>query len=339
MATPLNHALWLGMLLLGCHILIGGCTSTTGQEVVVYVSVDRKDAEPILKQFEASTGIRVRAVYDSEAAKTTGLVTRILAEQEQPRCDVFWNNEHVQTMLLSQRGLCAVSDSRDSADVDAAFKSPDGLWTSVATRARVIVYNTACLDYEDAPKTLQELANPLWDGRCAIADPQFGTTRTHIAFLSARYGQKWMERFLGSLLANNVRIVNGNAAVKNLVASAKPGTSSICVGLTDTDDVYAGIAAGDPIQMIIPNEGDDGTLVIPSTVCILKNAPHPVEAKRLFAYLVSEKTQKQLTSSNPGYQPLGHGSGDHRTSVYQAGTEILEHLIPSSRWTRDNFRP
>jgi iron(III) transport system substrate-binding protein len=144
-----------------------------------------------------------------------------------------------------------------------------------------------------------------------------------------------VETFLESLLANNVQIVNGNAAVKNLVASAKPRQSLVCVGVTDTDDVYAGIAAGEPVQMIIPDEEDGGTLVIPSTVCILKNAPHPIEARKLFVYLLSDDTQMQLVGSNPGYQPLGQSKP--RGSAYPTGTEILERLLPSSRWTRDNF--
>ena len=35
----------------------------------------------------------VRAVYDSEAVKTVGLVNRLIAEKANPQCDLFWNNE------------------------------------------------------------------------------------------------------------------------------------------------------------------------------------------------------------------------------------------------------
>ena len=42
---------------------------------------------------------------------------------------------------------------------------------------------------------------------------------------------------LRKLLDNDIRIVDGNATVKNLVARAKPNASPILVGLTDTDDV------------------------------------------------------------------------------------------------------
>ena len=124
--------------LLNNVLIVIGCNSYHQQEVIIYVAVDRRDAEPILKKFELSTGIRVRALYDSEAAKTTGLVTRLIAEQEHPRCDVFWNNEHIQTMLLIKRGLCDVIPKGNS-DISAGYDKQR--WAPVASRSRVIVYN------------------------------------------------------------------------------------------------------------------------------------------------------------------------------------------------------
>ncbi|MDG2208232.1 MAG: extracellular solute-binding protein [Pirellulales bacterium] len=319
-------------LLASFWFILSGCNFSDQREVIIYVSVDRKDAEPILKQFQVETGIAVRALYDSEAAKTTGLVTRILAEQENPRCDIFWNNEHVQTMLLAKQGLCAEISPTQTTHIDEMFKSPDGVWASVATRARVIVFNTEMLDRSKAPKTWQALSDPQWHGKCAIADPQFGTTRTHMAFLSARHGPQWLESFLGSMLENNVLIVNGNSAVKDLVGTSN---SPVCVGITDTDDVYTGKFEGQPIEMIVPDVKDGGTLIIPSTVCILKNSPHPLAAQQLCSYLLSKKAGEQLVESNPGYTPL------HKMNTlgdgYPTSEDVLNHLISSSRWTRNNF--
>ena len=62
-------------------------------EVVVYVAHDQIYSEPILKQFEAETGIKAKIAFDTEASKTTGLVQRLIAEAANPRADVFWNNE------------------------------------------------------------------------------------------------------------------------------------------------------------------------------------------------------------------------------------------------------
>src|SRR6185503_12182774 len=65
--------------------------------IVVYGAQDQFHAEPILQQFERETGIKVKAVYDSEAVKTVGLANRLLAERSHPQCDVFWGNEEMRT--------------------------------------------------------------------------------------------------------------------------------------------------------------------------------------------------------------------------------------------------
>ena len=49
------------------------------EEVVVYTAVDQVFADEIFAMFEEETGMKVRAVYDTEANKTTGLTNRIIA--------------------------------------------------------------------------------------------------------------------------------------------------------------------------------------------------------------------------------------------------------------------
>jgi iron(III) transport system substrate-binding protein len=58
--------------------------------VVVYVSHDQVFSEPILKDFEKETGIKVRAVYDTEETKSTGTMNRLIAEKSNPQADVYW---------------------------------------------------------------------------------------------------------------------------------------------------------------------------------------------------------------------------------------------------------
>ncbi|MBU0616198.1 MAG: iron transporter, partial [Planctomycetes bacterium] len=85
----------LAALLRGCEQQAqspGQSADTALDEVVVYTALDRQFSEPILADFTAQTGIKVRPVYDTESTKTVGLVNRIRAEKVRPRCDVFWNN-------------------------------------------------------------------------------------------------------------------------------------------------------------------------------------------------------------------------------------------------------
>jgi iron(III) transport system substrate-binding protein len=132
--------------------------------------------------------------------------------------------------------------------------------------------------------------------------------------------------------------------VKNLVARAQPGASPVFVGLTDTDDVLAGQAEGEPIAMIYPDPDSLGTLVIPSTVCLIRGAPHEAEAQKLIDYLVSRRVEAKLTAPETGYYPVRTSAGvaegalpDNR-SFSISFAELYEQLAPSSEWIEEHFR-
>ena len=75
--------------------------------VVVYTALDEQFSRPIFEQFTAETGIRVLAKYDTESTKSVGLTQALLAERARPRCDVFWNNEIVNTLRLATQQFVA----------------------------------------------------------------------------------------------------------------------------------------------------------------------------------------------------------------------------------------
>jgi len=98
-------------------------------QVVVYTSLDQIFSEPVLRDFERLTGIKVRAVYDVEAAKTTGLVNRLIAEKKRPKCDVFWNSEIGRTIVLKRKGVLTPYCSPSALDIPPIFKDKEGSWT------------------------------------------------------------------------------------------------------------------------------------------------------------------------------------------------------------------
>ena len=53
---------------LAVSFLLQRCSTAPG--VVVYTSVDQVFSEPLLRRFEEQTGLRVRAVYDTEETKS-----------------------------------------------------------------------------------------------------------------------------------------------------------------------------------------------------------------------------------------------------------------------------
>ena len=138
-----NYSKYIAVILI--LIIAGGTYITQNrdkQEVVIYTSVDQIFSEPILDKFEEETGIAVKAVYDVEAAKTTGLVNRLIAEKDNPLCDVWWNGEIAQTILLKEEGLLTPYFSPEAKGIPDAYIDPEEYWTGFGGRARVCLVNT-----------------------------------------------------------------------------------------------------------------------------------------------------------------------------------------------------
>ena len=96
------------LLSIGVLLTLAACTNGRHDAVnvaVAYVSEDQVFSEPILRDFERETGIRVQAVFDTEETKSTGVMNRLLAEKDNPRADVFWANEPIRAEYLKQQGI------------------------------------------------------------------------------------------------------------------------------------------------------------------------------------------------------------------------------------------
>ena len=273
-------------------LLVTGCGSAAKQEkvVVVYTSVDQEHAEPVLKKFAEKTGIKVLPVYDVEAAKTTGLVNRLITEKNKPQADVFWNSEFVQTMLLKERGVLAPYQSAAAQDLPPEFRDRENYWTAFGGRARVLIVNTNLMPPDRYPQSIFDLVKQAGPGdKAAIAYPMFGTTATHAAALYAALGPEQGKKYFTDLKDCKVQAVDGNSVVRDLVAQGK-----LTMGLTDSDDACGAVKKGAPVKVILPDQKDLGTLIVPNTVAMIAGAPHPDTAKVLIDYLVSKESEEQL---------------------------------------------
>jgi len=264
-----------------------------GSEVIVYTSVDQVFSEPILRQFERETGIQVKPVYDVETAKTTGLVTRLAAERERPRADVFWNSEFLQTLRLKQQGLLEASDAVAVAGLPAISFDPERYWYGVGARARVFLVNTALVGPSDYPRSLGDLLNPKYPaGSVGIALPIFGTSATHAAALYASQGAEKTRAFYEQIQTRGVRICDGNSTVRDLVVSGQ-----LWFGLTDSDDALGAVKRGAHVTVIAPDQDAQGTMIVFGTVARVRGAPHPVEAQKLIEFLLKAETEQALIQS------------------------------------------
>ncbi len=294
--------------------------------VIIYAAQDQVYAEPILHEFEKKTGIKVKAVYDSEAVKTVGLANRLLAERDHPQCDVFWGNEEMRTRQLAAQGVfretngwaafgyrsrrIVINTNFVAAGILPAVEGgilPPGLVNDFSTRSNLPTpippgwKPGSTAGKMPAATSLLELTNEIWRGKIALGFPQFGTTATHFHALKQLWGEERWLAWCRALAANKPFIVDGNSVVVKFV-----GRGEAWIGLTDSDDIAAGQREGLPIAALpltpalSPSEGEreTETLLIPNTVAVIRNAPHPANAQKLFEYLQRREVADKLVAAN-----------------------------------------
>ena len=285
-------------------LVLLGCTDRTSNQarlVTVYVSEDQIFSEPVLAAFEKETGIEVKAVYDTEEAKSTGTMNRLIAEKDNPQADVYWANEPIRAEVLKQKGISASYISPNGRKISPVFKDPEGFWTGFSARARVIIVGK---DVADPPTTIMAYTDPRWRGNSVIANPLFGTTTSEMAALFTIWGDERAQEFMTRLQANDVAISTNNGESADFIAAGEYAFS-----LVDSDDAVNRMRQGKRITMIYPDQGEEGIgcFLVPNAALLIKGAPHPEAAKMLIDYLLSESTERKLALADCAQIPLHPG--------------------------------
>ena len=283
----------LGLIITGI-LAIAGCGKGKSQEVVVYTAVDEVFSEKIINEFEEETGIKVNVVYDTEANKTTGLVNRIIAEKDNPVCDVFWNNEFIQTIKLEEEGVLQPYKSPSAEDIPDYYKASDNCWTAFGGRARVLLVNNDLLAKENFPTSVMDFVSGQYPGdQLAIAYPMFGTTKTMAAAFYAQWGPEKGKEYFQTVVDLGVNVVDGNSVTKDMAASGQ-----VAIGFTDSDDAREALEDGANVTMVYPDQGEDqmGTLLTSSTVAMIKGAPNEDNAKLFIDFVLRESTERELVA-------------------------------------------
>lgn len=274
-------------LALGAWLALSVAVAPAQQTAVIYTSTDQEYAEVVLKELESATGLKVAAVFDAEASKTVGLERRLLAEKDKPRADVFWNSEFLRTHRLDRQGVLAATVVDKAYALPASVTTPRSVGFGV--RARVIAVHAPSVAEAERPQRLEDLTDPRFKGRVAIARPLFGTTSTHFAALHASWGAERYTAFLQGLKRNGVMVLPGNGDVRDAVAAGRAS-----VGLTDTDDAIGAIRRGQPLAMIFPDQSAEGSFGVYMTVARVAGGPNAASAQKIVDYLASERAEQRL---------------------------------------------
>jgi len=294
--------------------------------VVLYCSVDDVYAKPIIGALRSRTGLRIDALFDTEAAKTAGLANRIRAERHRPRGDVFWNSALLQTLLLQRDGLLQPYAAPAARGIPAAFKDRQGHWTAMGMRPRVLVFHESLR--QKPVRRIQDLLHPRLRGRMGISNPQFGTASDWAAALAARNGVHPTLQFFRRLKANQVRVLPGNSVVAERVARG-----DLLAGITDSDD-YLAVRRKSKSLLAAPVTPGAMTVLVPGSVAMLRGAPHPAAARRLIAALLSPDVERLLLREMPGVFPVHRSNTEQHWPPHTDTLQVARHTPPgdTSGW-------
>jgi iron(III) transport system substrate-binding protein len=271
----------------------GGETGSPKGKLVLYCATDREIAQDLIDEFQQETGIQVEPKFDTEAAKSVGLVQAIRQEKAHPQCDVLWGGGSFFCTILENDGCLAPVPADLIQSHGAAPRDPQSRWLGFAASYRVLIVNTNDLPPVGRPHSYRDLVNDRFKGHVGIANPLFGGMAAHVAALFSILGESGGRSWLEGLKQNGCAICAGMADVRDRVASGE-----LWFGLTSTIDAHVAVDGGKPVVVVFPDQqpGEIGCLLGYNTVALVAGAPHRKEAEQFLRFLMTAKTEKILAA-------------------------------------------
>jgi iron(III) transport system substrate-binding protein len=276
----------------GAGLAAAGCGGDR-DALTIYSGRTEDLVGPLLERFSEETDIAIDVRYGD----TPQLALLLAEEGDRTPADVFWGQSPGATAYLADRDLLAPL-SRDVLDlVNPSFEDPEGLWTGVSGRQRVLVYNADEVAAAELPESVFELTEPRYRGRVGIA-PTNGSFQDFVTAMRDIEGEEATARWLAGMADNDARTYANNNAI---VEAA--GRGEIDMGLVN--HYYNHRFLEEDPDLPTRNHrfaaGDVGGLVIPSSASVLAASGKAEEAERFIAFLLSREAQEYFAEETFEY--------------------------------------
>jgi iron(III) transport system substrate-binding protein len=133
--------------------------------ITVYTAQHAALTQAWADAFTAETGIPVAIRKGSDIL----MANQIVQEGLNSPADVFLTENSPAMVMVEGAGLFSPVAPETLAMVPEQFRPASGMWTGIAARTTVFVYNKDMLSEADLPASMLDLANPEWEGRWGAA--------------------------------------------------------------------------------------------------------------------------------------------------------------------------
>ena len=283
---------------------LSGSTSSTATATVepasgtitLYSGRSESLVAPLIAQFESDTGIEVEVRYGGSAA----MAAQIAEEGNATPADVFWAQDPGPVGFLSDR-FATIPDAVLER-VDDGFKSPEGTWVGVSGRVRVVVYNPERVEVSELPDSMQDLTDPVWQGRIGWA-PTNGSFQIMVTAMRKLLGDDATGAWLEAVKNNGAQVYGNNNAVLQAVAAGE-----VDIGIINHYYLHAARRSTPDItaENHYLNNDDAGSLIMVSGAGILSTSDNLPAAQAFIDYLLSPSAQQYFAIQTSEY-PLIEG--------------------------------
>ena len=273
-------------IILACAIV---CIAQTTEELIVYSGRSKSLVDPIIKQFEKESAIKVRVKYGN----TAQLALTLMEEGKKSPADLFWAQDGGALGAISKNGLFTPLHAEILSVVPKKFQAAENQdWVATSGRARVVAYSTKYLKAEDVPSSVFDLTDPKWKGRVGWA-PRNASFQSFVTAMRISVGQEKTEIWLRSMKDNGTKNYPKNTPIIQALAAG-----DIHVGLPNHYYLLRFKKANSkfPVNQKFFESEDIGNLVNVAGIGILKNSRQSELAKKLVRYLLSPKAQQYFSS-------------------------------------------
>ena len=253
------------------------------RRLTVYTSHKEEVYRPIVREFEARTGIWVEVV----AGGTNELLQRLAAEAETPQCDVMFGGG-VES-LEAYRALFLPYTCAGAEQLQEAFRAEDDCWTPFSALPVVLIRNRKLVEPDEVTRW-RDLFDEAYRGRIAFTDPAIsGSSFTALStLLSAVGGDE------GETMARFAHALAGKQLTSSAAVVTEVEKGSLLLGVTLEETARQRIAAGADIAIVYPA---DGTSCVPDGTAVIRGCAHEENARRFVDFTVSADVQEMLSAN------------------------------------------
>jgi iron(III) transport system substrate-binding protein len=282
---------------------LAGCGGTAPNTIVLYNGQHPQLTSQLVSAFTRQTGIHVSV----RTGDGIVLADQILQEGSSSPADVYLTENSPELMNLEGRRLLAKLPQSTLVQVPTRDRSPAGDWVGVALRISSLTYDPAKIARSQLPTSIEQLAQPQWQGKIAIAPTDSDFPPLVGAFI-ATYGKPAALRWLEGL-KRNAQTYQDDESVVAAVNRGGVATGIINQYYWFRLRIELG-ASHTPSQVYyFPNHNAGGIENI-SGAAVLASSKHKPLADRFVQFLVSAAGQRILANgydfeypARPGIAP------------------------------------